>query len=105
MLSKNNIKEIILTYIIEEFSDNNEVRRKHYSYCLFPSEECICKKSSEIKYDTRLIEGGFLTSFSIMSIVVFLENKFNIKIPEKELFPGNFNIIDDMVELVIKYQK
>jgi acyl carrier protein len=102
-MQKEEIKKIILDYLIEEFGDNSEVRRKHYSYCLFPAEECTCRFIEEINYDTKLIEGGYITSFSVLSVIVFLENKFKIKISEKDLFIMNFNTVDNMTNLITKY--
>lgn len=98
------MKDIILKYIIEQFGDNTpkEKRVKHYSYCMFPEEECTCKDLNEIKYDTQLISGGFMDSFSMVSVLVFIEKNFNVKIPDKDAIPENFNSVDKMVELVKK---
>ncbi len=35
----------------------------------------------EIEYDKPLISSGFVDSIAMISLLVFLENKFNIKIP------------------------
>ena len=101
------IKDIILSYIINEYGENSVViyRAKHYSYCMFPEQECICKDLNEITYDTQLISGGYMDSFSMVSVLVFLEKTFNVKIPDIDTSPDNFNTVTKMTELVKKYSK
>ena len=101
------MKEIILKYIIEQFGDNTskENRNKHYSYCLFPEEECSCKVLNDITYDTQLISGGYVDSFSMVVVLIFLEKTFNVKIPDIDAKPENFNTVNMMVELVNKFKK
>jgi acyl carrier protein len=100
-------KEKILNYIISEYGDSesNEKRIKHYSYCLFPEEECTCKDLNKITYDTQLISGGYMDSFSMVSVLVFLEKTFNVKIPDIDATPDNFNTVNKMIKLVEKYLK
>ena len=101
------MKDVILKYIIEQFGDNTpkENRIKHYSYCMFPEEECTCKELNEITYDTQLISGGYMDSFSMVSVLVFLEKTFYVKIPDKDASPDNFNTVNKMCDLVKKYIK
>ena len=101
------INDVILKHIINEFGENQVVtqRLKHYSYCMFPEEECSCKDLNEITYDTPLISGGYMDSFSMVSVLVFLEKTFNVKIPDKEASPDNFNTVSKMTALVKKHQK
>lgn len=96
------MKDLVLKYIIEQFGDNAQKknRAKHYSYCLFPEEECTCKDLNEIVYDTSLISGGYMDSFSMIMVLVFLQKTFGVKIPDKEANPNNFDTINKMVELI-----
>ena len=71
-------KDIILKYIAEEFGSN-------------------------IDYDTQLISGGYIDSFSMMVLLFFLEKTFKIKILDKDIQPSNFNTVNDMSELIEKY--
>lgn len=100
------MKDLILKYITEQFGNKNteEKRTTHYSYCMFPGEDCCCKDLDEITYDTSLITGGYVDSFSMMVVLIFLEKTFNIKIPDSEATTINFNTINRMVELVKKYK-
>jgi acyl carrier protein len=100
------MKDIILKYIIQQFGDKSpkEVRVKHYSYCMFPEDKCSCKDLNEITYDTSLISGGYIDSFSMVVVLVFLQKTFNVRIPDKDATPNNFDTVNKMVELVKKYE-
>ena len=96
------IKDKILDYIIKEFGEKQTIgdRTKHYSYCSFPSEDCTCNDLRDIKYDTTLITGGYIDSFSMVMVLDFLEKEFKIQIPNKIATPENFNTVNNMYELV-----
>jgi len=100
------MKDIILKYIIEQFGNNTskENTTHHYSYCSFPEGECTCKDLNEINYDTSLISGGYIDSFSMVVVLIFLEKTFNVKIPDIEATPNNFDTVNKMVELVNKFR-
>jgi len=101
------MKTILQKYIIEQFGSKTEKeqRKSHYSYCLFPEEECSCKNLNEITYNTSLISGGYIDSFSMLIVLIFIEKTFNIKIPDIEARPHNFDTINNMVELINKIKK
>lgn len=86
----------ILKYIISCFSNKS----RHYSYCMFPEKECTCKSIKGITYDTSLINGGFIDSFSMVIILVFVEKEFNVKIPDRMAIPENFDSVDKIVSLI-----
>ena len=94
------MKDIILKYIIEQFGNkiSKEERKNHYSYCMFPEDKCTCKDLNEITYDTSLISGGYIDSFSMIIVLVFLQKTFNVKISDKEATPNNFDTVNKMVE-------
>lgn len=99
------MRDIILKYINETFGESAKKDGSHFSYCLFPEEECICKKLKDINYDTSLIRGGYVDSFSLMVVIVFLQKTFNVKIPEKDMIVNNFDTINNMVEIITKLKK
>lgn len=101
------MKDVILKYIIEQFGEKktDKPRGNHYSYCKFPEEECCCKDLNEITYDTSLISGGFIDSFSMVVVLIFIEKTFNVKIPDKEATPENFDTVNNMVNLIKKFKK
>jgi acyl carrier protein/D-alanine--poly(phosphoribitol) ligase subunit 2 len=78
----NEMKEMILKYVIKEYVDDEDV---------------------EITYETPLISSGYVDSFSMVSLLVFLENKFKIKIPPSKATPEAFDSVNNIVALVNQY--
>ena len=78
------LKDIVLNYVIEEYMEDED---------------------DEITYDTPLISGGYVDSFSMVSLLVFLEKKFQIKIPEDKATPEAFDTVNSIVALVNEYIK
>jgi len=101
------LKELILDYIISQFGNSfvDGQRIRHYSYCLFPEKECSCVDIDNITYDTSLIHGGYVDSFSMAVVLIYLEKTFSIKISDKQAIPENFDTINNMVQLVESIKK
>ena len=78
------MKEMILEYVINEYQEDED---------------------DEITFDTPLISGGFVDSFSMVSLKVFLEKKFKIQIPDDKATPEAFDSVNKIVILVKKYLK
>lgn len=78
------IKEVVLEYVKKEYMDDDD---------------------EEITYDTPLISGGYVDSFSMVSLLVFLQNKFKIKIPADKATPEAFDSVNNIVALVKQYMK
>jgi acyl carrier protein len=78
------IKDLVLNYILQEYVEDGD---------------------EEIKYDTPLITGGYVDSFSMVSLLVFIENKFKIKIPPSKATPEAFDSVNKITELVRQYIK
>lgn len=47
-----------------------------------------------LKNDTPLFECGILDSLALLSLLVFLEENFNISVDDYEVVPENFNTIE-----------
>jgi acyl carrier protein len=73
-------KEVIRAYILEAF---------------LPGEN-----PAELTDSTPLITGGILDSLSTIKLVVFLEERFQIKIQAHETMIDYLNTITDIAELV-----
>ena len=58
----------------------------------------------KIDDDTPLISSGIVDSFSMVSLKVFLEKKYDIKLPDEEATPEAFDTVNSIVELVKKFQ-
>jgi acyl carrier protein len=96
------VKEIIKKYILQEFgSDNHEF---HFSYCMYPEGQCTCKRLINIDYDTPLITGGIIDSFSMVQVLVFIEKTFDVKIPDKESTPANFDSVNKITALINRHK-
>lgn len=94
----------VLRYITDEFVETGN-RTKHESYCMFPFEACSCKGRESIDLNTPLMSGGYVDSFSMVSIGVFLEKDFGLTIPDSEVIPENFNSVQKIVDLIERLQK
>lgn len=78
------MKDLILNYVIKEYMEDGD---------------------EKITYDTPLISSGYVDSFSMVSLLVFLENKFKIKIPPNKATPEAFDSVNSIVDLVNQYLK
>jgi D-alanine--poly(phosphoribitol) ligase subunit 2 len=58
------------------------------------------KPEFTIDETTQLVEGGYLDSFDIVSLVVELEAAFDIKISGIKIRPENFKNIDAIIRLI-----
>lgn len=60
------------------------------------------KPTKDLEGINNLIEGGYIDSFELMSLVANLTDIFNIDITIDELIPENFNSVDAIVAMVEK---
>ncbi len=58
----------------------------------------------EITETTPLISGGIVDSFSMVSLLRFLEKKYSIKIPDADATPEAFDSVRSIVTLVRRFQ-
>lgn len=78
------MKETVLEYVIDEYVDEDD--------------------DDEVTYDTPLISSGIVDSFSMVSLKVFLEKKYQIKLPDDEATPEAFDTVNSICALVVKHQ-
>jgi acyl carrier protein len=76
------MKDVVLHYVIDEYLEEDD---------------------EEITYDTPLISGGIVDSFSMVSLKRFLENKYSISIPDDKATPEAFDTVDKIVSLVQEF--
>jgi acyl carrier protein len=81
-MSVDEMKSLVLKYVKDEYIDNED---------------------TQITYDTPLISKGYVDSFSMVSLLVFLERKFAIKIPPSKATPQVFDSVNQIVALVTEY--
>lgn len=78
------MKDVVLEYVIEEYLEDED---------------------EEIDYDTPLISGGIVDSFSMVSLKRFLENKYKISIPNEKATPDAFDSVNRICALVKEFIK
>ena len=71
----------------------------------YVKNEYIEDEDEEITFDTPLISSGYVDSFSMVSLLVFIENKFKIKIPPSKATPEAFDTVNNIVALINQYIK
>ena len=76
------LKEAVLKYVKAEYLDDED---------------------QEVTYDTPLISGGIVDSFSMVSLKRFLENKYKISIPDDQATPEAFDTVNKIAVLVRKF--
>ncbi len=76
------LQDIIREYVIEEYLEDD---------------------SEPLTNDTPLISGGIVDSFSMVSLKRFLENKYDIQIPDDDATPEAFDSVDKIAELVERF--
>jgi acyl carrier protein len=59
----------------------------------------------EITETTPLISGGIVDSFSMVSLLRFLEKKYSIDIPDEAATPEAFDTVQRIAALVRRFQK
>jgi acyl carrier protein len=96
------MEDKILDYINKLFGKE---AKGHESYCAAPFEDCTCKRLEGLQYDTQLIGGGYIDSFSMVAVLMFIEKEFKIKVSDKDAVPANFNSVNLIAALVRKYQE
>jgi acyl carrier protein len=77
------VKDVVLEYVIEEYIEDDD--------------------DQEVTYDTPLISGGIVDSFSMVSLKVFLETRYNIQIPDAKATPEAFDSVEKIVVLLKEF--
>ena len=78
------LKQMILDYVYDEYIEEDDDR--------------------EVDENTPLITGGIVDSFSMVSLKRFLENKFEIQIPDADASPEAFDTVVSIAELVERFR-
>ena len=78
-----NLKDVILEYVINEYAEEDD----------------------KVTYDTPLISGGLVDSFSMVSLKRFLEMKYKISIPDADATPEAFDSVNKIADLVLRFTK
>ncbi len=76
------LKDVILEYVTKEYLEDD---------------------SEPLTYDSPLISGGIVDSFSMVSLKRFLENKYDIQIPDDKATPEAFDTVTKIASLVEEF--
>jgi acyl carrier protein len=79
------ITKVVRDYIVREYLEEDDERT--------------------ITDTTPLISGGIVDSFSMVSLLRFIEKKYSIDIPDQCATPEAFDTVERIVELVRRFQK
>jgi acyl carrier protein len=72
----------------------------------FISEELLHDHNqNKLQDEDQLIEKGIIDSLGIMTLLVFLEEKFSIQVSGDDLVPENFSSITAISSLTERYLK
>jgi D-alanine--poly(phosphoribitol) ligase subunit 2 len=77
------LKDKIREYVVDEYVEEGE--------------------EIEVKDDTPLITGGLVDSFSMVSLKLFLETEYNVKIPDERATAEAFDTVNAIAALVREY--
>lgn len=79
------LKKMLIEYIKKEYLDEDS--------------------DQEITENTKLISGGIVDSFSMVSLKMFLEKKFQVKIPDEKATPEAFDSVNNILSLLKEFAK
>jgi acyl carrier protein len=75
-----------------------EVREKIRAFIV---RDLIRDEEYELENDEGIITGGLMDSFALAEFGVFVEQEFNVYIPDADLTVAKMNTLDQMVDRVI----
>jgi acyl carrier protein len=79
------VKKMIINYVRKEYLDED-------------SDQAIDE-------NTKLISGGIVDSFSMVSLKMFLEKKFKVSIPDEKATPEAFDSVNSIMKLLQEFVK
>ncbi len=80
-----NVKQMIIDYVKKEYLDEDSTQ--------------------DVNETTKLISSGIVDSFSMVSLKMFLEKKFQIKIADEKATPEAFDSVNNIIALLKEYTK
>ena len=81
MATREEMLEVVLEYVIEEYAEEDD----------------------NVDYDTALISGGLVDSFSMVSLKRFLEVEYSISLPDDRATPEAFDTVNKIADLVEEF--
>jgi acyl carrier protein len=70
----------------------------------FIKGEYLDDENSEIEKDTKLISGGLIDSFSLVSLQAYIEKEFGVRIPAPKITAESFDTVAQMIEVINQFK-
>jgi len=80
---KMTLEETIMEYVVDEYLEDDD---------------------DDLDIDSPLISAGIVDSFSMVSLKAFLENKYEISIPDEKASPEAFDSVKKIAALVREFK-
>jgi len=77
------LKDVVLEYVQDEYLEEDD--------------------DMDVTYDTPLITGGIVDSFSMVSLKRFLETRYNVQIPDAKATPDAFDTVNNIAVLMKEF--
>ena len=81
------MKDAILEYVKNEYLDEEDL------------------EDMDLNENTPLISSGIVDSFSMVSLKLFLETKYSVKIPDDQASPQAFDTVTSIINVVNSIKK
>ena len=66
----------------------------------FITDNFLFGEEADLANDDSLLDHGIIDSTGVLELVAFLEDKYEIQIPDRELVPTNLDTVNRMVQFV-----
>lgn len=63
-------------------------------------QEFLSDQETVIDVDTKLLSSGIMDSFSLVSLVAFIEKEFRKRIPPPRVTPESFDTVRQIVQII-----
>ena len=77
------VKQLIIDYVKKEYLEEDS--------------------GQDVTETTKLISSGIVDSFSMVSLKMFLEKKFQVKIPDEKATPEAFDSVENIMNLIRQF--
>jgi acyl carrier protein len=70
---------------------------------IFIKKELSNDLDAEIKSNTKLISSGLIDSFSLVTLQIYIEKEFGVKIPAPRITADTFDTVEQMTSIIRQY--
>lgn len=71
----------------------------------FLYDDSLKEEFDHLDYDDSLLELGIVDSVKMLDLIAFIEDTFQIKVDEEDLYPENFDSINAIVDYIESKKK